>query len=338
MEALVCTQPQTMVRETRPVPAAGPGEVVLKVKALGICGSDIHAFHGRQPMFAYPQVMGHEISAEVVSCGDGVAGFQAGQHVLVIPYKHCGKCVACRRGRTTCCTDLSVMGVHRTGAMQEYIAVEAEYVIASEGIPHEDAALVEPYSISAHAVRRSGVVAGEWALVAGAGTIGLGAADIARGLGAKIILADPNRDRLEAARRNYGFEVCLDPLAEDYAAKLKSITDGDGPVVIIDATGNAQSMNSQMDKLAASGTLVFVGLHNDKVCFDDLAFHKREVNLLGSRAATREDFELVIDLALQGKINLGKLRSQTVRFAGLDQDGFNDLTSPKIVKSVVLFD
>jgi 2-desacetyl-2-hydroxyethyl bacteriochlorophyllide A dehydrogenase len=337
MQALVCARPGVLCREYRSIPEPADGQVLLKVYALGICGSDIHAFYGRQPMFSYPQVMGHEISAEVVSVGTGVSGFAPGQHVVVVPYQHCGQCIACRRGKTNCCSSLSVMGVHRAGAMQEYIVVNSAYLVAVDMIDHKDAAMVEPYAISAHAVRRSGIQPGDQVLVAGAGAIGLGAADICRALGAAVILTETNSERLTAAADRYGFSCCLNPLANDFDEKLKSLTNGDGPVIIIDATGNAASMNSHFDRLAAGGTVVFVGLHNSDVQFNDLAFHKRETTLCGSRGATKPDFQLVIDLAAAGKIRLNQMPSHTVNFAQLDQEQFVRLTSPEVIKSVVLF-
>ncbi|MDU4962562.1 MAG: zinc-binding alcohol dehydrogenase family protein [Sporomusaceae bacterium] len=335
MQALVCEQPGVLRRELRPVPEPAAGQVLVRVRALGICGSDIHAFHGRQPMFSYPQVMGHEISGEVA--GRGAAGFSPGQQVIVIPYRHCGRCIACRRGRTNCCGALSVMGVHRGGAMQEYVAVDADYLLAVEAIEHKTAAMLEPYAIAAHAVSRSGIRAGDQVLVAGAGAIGLGVADICRALGGEVILAETNAKRLAAAVERYGFSTCLNPLTADYAAELERLTHGDGPLIIIDATGNAVSMNSQIGRLAAGGTLVFVGLHTGEVQFDDLAFHKRETTLCGSRGATRADFRLVVDLAAAGKIRPGQLPSHEVDFFRLDQERFLQLTSPEVIKSVVLF-
>lgn len=337
MDAIVCSKPGNLYREKKAIPQPRSGEVLLRVHALGICGSDIHAFHGNQPMFSYPQVMGHEISAEVVQCGESVNDLLPGQQVVVIPYRNCGECIACRRGRSTCCKNLSVMGVHSAGAMQEYVTVSAEYIVPLEGISHADAALIEPYSISAHAVHRSGVKDGEWILVVGAGAIGLGAADISRALGANVILADGNDYRLNSAKSNYGFEHCLNPFRSDYRDEINRITNGDGPTTIIDATGNAASMNSSVDIVAASGTIVFVGLHSGDICINDLAFHKRETTLLASRAASRQDFELVIDLVQKGKLRISCLRSRTVNFSEIDQALFKELTSPEIVKSVVLF-
>lgn len=337
MRAIVCTKPGSLSRTTLPLPVPAAGQALIKVQALGICGSDIHAFHGRQPMFAYPQVMGHEISGQVVSIGASVSTIAPGQHVVVIPYAHCGHCVACRRGKTNCCASLSVMGVHRGGALQEYIVVDEKYLIAVEGLEHKAAAMIEPYSISAHAVRRSGLKSGDQALIIGAGAIGLAAADISRALGAQVMLAETNQERLSLAADRYEFPQCLNPLNKDFDEQLKSMTDGNGPVIIIDATGNPASMNSQIDRLAAGGTIVFVGLHSGEVQFNDLAFHKRETTLCGSRGATKEDFQTVINLAVAGKIRLTQLCSHVVPFDQLDQAQFIKLTSPEVVKTVITF-
>jgi 2-desacetyl-2-hydroxyethyl bacteriochlorophyllide A dehydrogenase len=337
MDALVCIKPGELNKQRLPIPQPGTGEVLLKMQALGVCGSDIHAFHGRQPMMQYPAVLGHELSGEVVACGQGVTQFLIGQQVVVIPYRHCGQCVACRRGRTTCCTSLSVMGVHRGGAMQEYVAVSGDALVAVSGVSHAQAALIEPYAIAAHAVRRSGVTHGDSLLVVGAGAIGLGVADIGRGRGAEVIVAEADPQRLAFAAEQYTFAHVLNPLEDDFDQQLLALTQGDGPQVIIDATGNAASMNSQVARTAAGGTLVFVGLHPGEVCFNDLAFHKRELNLLASRAADREDFATVVTLMQQGKINPEKLCTKEIQFTALDQYQFEQLSQPGNVKSVILF-
>lgn len=338
MDALVCLKPGELVRQRRPIPQPQTGEVLLKMQALGVCGSDIHAFHGRQPMMRYPTVLGHEISAEVIAPGPGVSQFQPGQQVVVIPYRHCGQCAACRRGRTTCCTSLSVMGVHRDGAMQQYITAAADALLAVSGVSHLQAALIEPYAIAAHAVRRSRVADGETLLVAGAGAIGLGVADIARSLGARVIIAETSAQRLAFAAERYGFRELLNPLDAGFEARLLTLTLGDGPRVTIDATGNAASMNDQVARIAAGGSLVFVGLHNGEVCFNDLAFHKRELNLLASRAADSEDFTTVIELMQQGKIRPQQLCTRQIPFSELDQARFDALSQPGNVKSVIVFE
>lgn len=337
MKVLVCVKPGQLSQQRLPIPQPAAAEVLLKMCALGVCGSDIHAFHGRQPMMQYPAVLGHEISAEVVACGQDATRYHPGQQVVVIPYRHCGRCVACRRGRTTCCTSLSVMGIHRTGAMQEYVTVAEDALVAVTGISHLQAALIEPYAIAAHAVRRSGVTQGVSLLVVGAGAIGLGVADIGRSLGAEVIVAEADQQRQAFAAEHYGFAHVLNSLDSGFERQLLALTDGEGPQVIIDATGNPASMNRQVERIAAGGTLVFVGLHTGEVRFNDLAFHKRELDLLGSRAADGEDFIKVITLLQQGKISPEKLCTREIPFTELDQFQFEQLNQPGNVKSVILF-
>ncbi|MCX8985713.1 zinc-binding alcohol dehydrogenase family protein [Citrobacter portucalensis] len=338
MNSWVCEKPGVLQKQRIAIPTPGAGEVLIRMRALGICGSDVHAFHGDQPMFNYPKVMGHEVCGEVVSCGEQVQGMKPGQMVIVIPYKHCGRCYACRRGRTTCCTSLSVLGVHFHGAMQEYIVMDVAQLLVVEDIDAQDAALIEPYAIGAHALSRSGATAKDTLLVVGAGAIGLGIADIAVALGIRVILAEVNEQRLEQAKQRFGFMETLNPQSPNYAAELLALTEGDGPGVIIDATGNAASMNSQFAHLAASGTIVFVGLHKGEVNFTDLIFHKRETTLHGSRAATIEDFKLVIRLMAEKRIHPHCMRDNVLTFDQLSQAKFSDLIQPTNTKSVITFE
>ena len=224
MKVFVCVKPGELSQQRLPIPQPGSAEVLLKMCALGVCGSDIHAFHGCQPMMQYPAVLGHEISGEVVACGQDVTRYHPGQQVVVIPYRHCGCCVACRRGRTTCCTSLSVMGIHRTGAMQQYVTVAEDALVAVTGISPIQAALIEPYAIAAHAVRRSGVSHGVSLLVVGAGAIGLGIADIGRSLGAEVIVAEADPQRQAFAAEQYGFTDVLNSLDSDFDRQLLALT------------------------------------------------------------------------------------------------------------------
>ncbi|WP_147198652.1 zinc-binding alcohol dehydrogenase family protein [Pantoea sp. CCBC3-3-1] len=338
MTTWVCEQPGSLIKKSSPIPQPAAGQALIRLRALGICGTDVHAFRGNQPMFDYPKIMGHEICGEVVKAADDVEHLPIGQAVIVIPYKHCGECYACQRGRITCCTKLSVMGVHYHGAMQEYVAVDAKQLLAVDDIDVRDAALIEPYAIGAHALARSGAKQGDTLLVVGAGAIGLGVADIASALGINIILAEVNEGRLSEACGRFGYLHALNPLAVDYAGRLKAITEGHGPGFIIDATGNAASMNSQVEHLAASGTIVFVGLHKGEISFNDLAFHKRETTMLASRAADIQDFEQVIALMATKRIHPELLRDNIFPFNELSQSAFSDMTQPKNIKTVIEFD
>lgn len=180
MKVLVCEQPTELRYRQRPLPVAAAGEAVIKMIAVGICGTDIHAWSGQQPFFSYPRVLGHEICAEIVSLGDQTAGWRVGQRVAVIPYLSCRRCGACLSGKTNCCENISVIGVHQDGAFCEYLSVPAGNLLAVDDVAPEAAALIEPFAISAHAVRRAALSPDEHLLVVGAGPIGLGVAAIAQ--------------------------------------------------------------------------------------------------------------------------------------------------------------
>ena len=191
MNTLVCTEPGQFAYEDRPALTPAPGYALLKIKRIGICGTDLHAFEGTQPFFAYPRVLGHELAAELVDVG-GVPGFTPGEAVTFIPYFNCGHCVACRAGKLNCCVQMQVCGVHVDGGMAGLLAVPAAALVHGEGLSFDELALVEPLAIGAHGVRRASVQPGEFVLVIGAGPIGLGVMEFARIAGGQVIAIDIN--------------------------------------------------------------------------------------------------------------------------------------------------
>ena len=180
MNVLICQQPKELVWKQREIPIPGDNEALIKIKSVGICGTDIHAWGGNQPFFSYPRVLGHEICGEIVGLGKNIADLKNGQQVAVIPYVACQQCPACKSGRTNCCEKISVIGVHQDGGFSEYLSVPVANILPADGIDPQAAALIEPFAISAHAVRRAAIAPGEQVLVVGAGPIGLGAAAIAK--------------------------------------------------------------------------------------------------------------------------------------------------------------
>jgi threonine dehydrogenase-like Zn-dependent dehydrogenase len=189
MKILTCTTPGKLEYGTAETPQLKPGNALLKIKRIGICGTDLHAFEGTQPFFSYPRILGHELAAEVVEAGD-VKGFEKGEAVTFIPYFNCGYCIACRSGKPNCCANILVCGVHTDGGMAEYLQVPSHLLVHGEGLSFDELALVEPLAIGAHGVRRADVKPGEFVLVIGAGPIGLGIMEFARIAGAKVIAAD----------------------------------------------------------------------------------------------------------------------------------------------------
>jgi 2-desacetyl-2-hydroxyethyl bacteriochlorophyllide A dehydrogenase len=292
MKSIVCQSPGSLRMTQCPIPVAGEEEALIRVRRIGLCGTDMHIFRGTQPFLQYPRVMGHELSGEVVTAP---AGFDlaSGDQVYVMTYLSCGTCVACRQGKTNCCTNIQVLGVHRDGGMAEYLAVPAKFVFKTEGISLDDAAMLEFLAIGLHAVRRGGVHFGQKVLVVGAGPIGVAAALFAQLKGGEITVLDSRADRLAFCNDVLGIErtVIAD---ENDRQMLSAITGGEFFDVVFDATGNIKAMERGLEFVAHGGTYVLVSIVLDRISFADPEFHKRETSLLGSRNATIDDFREVL--------------------------------------------
>jgi 2-desacetyl-2-hydroxyethyl bacteriochlorophyllide A dehydrogenase len=294
MKTLVCTCPGQFDYGEKQRPELQAGQAIIKIKRIGICGTDLHAFEGTQPFFEYPRILGHELSGELVAFDDA-PGFEVGENVSFIPYFNCGKCIACRSGLPNCCAGIKVCGVHMDGGFAEYLSVPSYSLLHGEGLSFDELALVEPLAIGAHGVRRAGVKQGEFVLVVGAGPIGLGIAEFARIAGAKVIVMDINDNRLAFCKERLNVHATINPQATDVVEKLKEVTNGDMPTVVIDATGNLKAINNSFQYMAHGARYVLVGLQKADIVFSHPEFHKREATLMSSRNATREDFEHVID-------------------------------------------
>jgi 2-desacetyl-2-hydroxyethyl bacteriochlorophyllide A dehydrogenase len=300
MKVLTCTSPGAFRYSEEPIPELSKRHAIVKIKRIGICGTDLHAFEGTQPYFNYPRVLGHELAGELIDA-DGADDFKKGETVTLIPYFNCGSCIACRSGAPNCCVNLKVFGVHIDGGMKEYISVPSNSLVHGANLPVEALALVEPLAIGAHGVRRANVRPGEFVLIVGAGPIGLGLMEFANIAGANVIALDVNQQRLEFCRTHLGIRHVINASA-DVVAALKDITNGDMPTVVIDATGNLNAINNSFQYMAHSGRYVLVGLQKGDITFSHPEFHKREGTLMSSRNATRSDFEQVLDAFKTGKI------------------------------------
>jgi len=314
MKGIVCEEiGRFRLRDDLPEPEAGPGEAIVRIRRVGICGTDMHAFKGNQPYFTYPRILGHELAGVIERIGANEAGFEAGDQVAIIPYLHCGTCIACRRGRTNCCVNMRVLGVHVDGGMRERIAVPVTHLVKTEGLTLNQTAVLEPLAIGAHAVRRSGAGRGETVLVIGAGPIGLGVAAFAKLAGARVIAMDLSDDRLAFCRSWAGADHTVN--ASDKPMKrIAVLTDGDFPTIVIDATGSARSMMDALGYVAHGGTLVYVGLVKNDIAFPHPDFHKRETTLMGSRNATREDFARVLEAVRSGAVDADRFITHRAPF------------------------
>lgn len=309
MKALICQEPGVLTLEDREAPQNDENLVKVRVNCVGVCGTDFHIFKGKHPFLEYPRVMGHELSGEVVHAPAG-SSLEAGAPVIFNPYIACGKCVACRRNKPNCCTNISVLGVHSDGGMCEYVNVPEKALYPADGLSMEQAAMVEFLAIGAHGVRRGSVQTGDKVLVIGAGPIGVGAGIFAHNNGADVSFLDMNENRIKTACNivpNAKGHIASDKTLDE----LTAATNGDLFHVVLDATGNAKSMEASINYVCNGGTLVYVSVVKDTITFSDPLFHSREMSIIGSRNATREDFENVMQAMRDGKIPFDKLHTHS---------------------------
>ncbi len=341
MQAIILEQPESLkLIDVDAPPAPQRDEVLVQVKRVGICGTDLHAYEGNQNFFSYPRIMGHELAVEVVEIGetDADLDYAVGDSCCVIPYLNCGVCIACRRGRTNCCTNMQVLGVHIDGGMREQFIVPVDKLLKADGVPLEHLALVEMLCIGAHASNRARIIEGENALVIGAGPIGLATAQFAKLAGADVMMMEVNDTRLAFCRDVLGIEKLID--AKDAPmAQIQSILGSELPTVVFDCTGNSNSMHSAFEYVAHSGTLVLVGHIKGDLTFSDPHFHSHEMTLVASRNATRDDFKWVIDALQQGQVNLSPWITHQASPAQMVKD-FPSWIDPStgVVKAMLTFD
>lgn len=309
-------------------------EVLLKIHNIGICGTDYHAFRGNQPFFTYPRRLGHELGAEIIAVGLGVDAqkYPLSSRVSVEPYLHCGKCSACRRGKTNCCENLEVLGVHSDGGMAEYVKVPAAKVHISTKLTYEQLAIVETLAIGCHAVERAAIEPNDIVLVIGAGPIGLSIIEFARFKGAPIFVIDKDENRLAFCKENYGVTTILKTTEE---LDLQDFMP-EKPTLIFDATGNEHSMNDTVKMVSNGGEIVFVGLHLSNVVFKDTDFHRREITLLSSRNALPSDFKFIIQKMEEGVIDTSKWITHRADFDDMVEQ-FETWLKPesRVIKAVV---
>ncbi len=338
MKTLTCTTPGQFEYSETEKPISQKDQAIIKIKRIGICGTDLHAYEGTQPFFSYPRVLGHELSGELVAV-DGSDEFKIGEAVTFIPYFNCGDCIACRSNKPNCCVKMQVCGVHVDGGMREYLSVPTRTLLHGEGLSFDELALVEPLAIGAHGVRRAGVEKGEFVLVIGAGPIGLGTMEFARIAGAKVIALDINDSRLAFCKDMLKVDHVINALSSNVSAQLSAITGGDMPTVVIDATGSQKAINNAFQYMAHGARFVLIGLQKNELSFSHPEFHKREATLMSSRNATIEDFEHVIRSMKQGLVKPTTYITHQVAFNEV-MDKFEEWLDPKngVIKAMVKMD
>ena len=320
MKRIVLEAPGRFVELQVPAPINGPGEALVRMEKIGVCGSDFHAFAGRHPIYTYPRVLGHELSGVVVEAPDNDKGIRPGDRCAIEPYLSCGTCRACLRGRNNCCEQIRVLGIHVDGGMQEFLAVPVGLLYKSEILSLDQLTLIETLGIGAHAIARSGLKPGEEALIIGAGPIGIAVAQFASVLGAAVYVIEKSEWRRQFVE-SMGYTAS--PTPENRRAE-----------VVFDATGNAEAMGRSLEFVAAGGSLVYVGLTSDPVCINDSLFHRREITLLASRNS-HNLFPRIIRLIEEGKIDTSHWITDRLALSEIPSQ-FQDLcTRQTLIKAIV---
>jgi len=339
MQALQLERPQSFRFIDVPEPAApGPGEAVVRVHAVGICGTDYGGYLGTMPFFSYPRIPGHELGVEVTAVGEGVTHVAPGDRCCVEPYINCQACHACVRGFTNCCERHQTLGVHCDGGLRPLFTVPARKLHRSPRLSAEQNALVETLAIGCHAIDRAAPQAGEAVLVIGAGPIGLSVIEFAKVAGARVIVMDMAPARLEFVRTAMGVaDTVLATGTPDDVAAVSAATGGRMAEVVVDATGSAASMGRALEFCSFGGRLVYVGITQAELAFPHApVMHRRELTLLASRNARSRDFDRIIGLIDNGTIDTKPWITHRIPFERLPEV-FPGLITPAsgVIKAVV---
>lgn len=295
MKAIVVRGAMDMVMEDRPMPQiTAPDQVLVRVHAAGICGSDVHVYHGTNPFAKYPVVLGHEASGEIVETGQAVSDLKAGDSVVFEPIRYCGKCYACRTGHHNVCRELKVLGCIVDGIFQEYVVMPRSqvYQFDASKMTYQQAALCEPYTIGAQATSRGDVQPGDLVLVHGAGPIGLIVADVAKSKGAKVIISEPNEKRLEMAKA-FGLDYPVNPMKQDLDQFISDLTEGEGVNVIFDAAGVPAIIAHAVSQLSPAGRFVPMTFGKEPIPVDFKTVNAKQLTILGTRHQYQKFPEIV---------------------------------------------
>jgi threonine dehydrogenase-like Zn-dependent dehydrogenase len=291
-------------------PAADPQEATMRVRRIGLCGSDLTTYLGKNPMVTYPRIPGHEVAATLEHVPANDLGLKAGMNVTLSPYTSCGKCTSCRQGRFNACRDNQTLGVQRDGALMEFLSVPVEKIYAAP-LPLEELALVEPLTVGCHAVARGLVTAKDTVAVYGCGGVGLGAVAAAAFRDARVVAIDIDDKKLAIAN-DCGARELINTTREDVHARLQEITGGHGPEVIIEAIGRPETYCAAVEEVCFAGRVVYIGYAKENVSFETRLFVQKELDIRGSRNALPEDFREVIRMFEQKRFPTAEAISATV--------------------------
>lgn len=319
------------------IPNAKKGEALLKIKYCGICGSDIATFTGNQPFASYPRVPGHEFSAEIIEIEENSRGLKPGMIVTANPYFNCGHCYSCERGKVNCCESNETMGVQRDGSFQQYITMPIERIYDGKGLSSKTLALIEPFSISYHAVNRGNVQKGDKVLVIGAGAIGIFAMMAAKLRGAEVYITDVFQGRLEKALK-MGADGVINSKRENLQERIKEITNSKGMDVCIEAVGRPETFLACIDSAAFGSKVILIGNGKIETSFNHSILLKKELDVYGSRNSLN-DFVPLIDLVSSGKVKIDNMITNEFELENV-ADAFNTLLNNdgSALKVIINFD
>ncbi len=317
MKTVLIEKPFEIAVTDTEMQVAKEGEAILKVLYCGICGADVASYTGNQPFTTYPRIPGHEFSAQIVSIPENDKGLKVGDIVTANPYFNCGSCYSCQRGFVNCCTDNQTMGVQRDGSFREYIAMPVERIYDGKGLSAKELALVEPFTISYHALHRAAVKPGDKVLVVGAGPIGLFALISAKAQGAEVYVADVLDGRLEKAT-HFGADGVINSTKSDIVEEAMRITNGNGFDVCVEACGQSVTFLNCIDCAAFAANIILIGNGKKETTFLHSILLKKELNVFGSRNSYAKDFREVIDLIASGKVNVLDMVSAVYPMAEAD--------------------
>ncbi|WMJ84925.1 zinc-binding alcohol dehydrogenase family protein [Oscillospiraceae bacterium LTW-04] len=311
MKAVQFPKPWQAQLTTFDAPVCKDGEALIAVKSVGICGSDIGAYRGSNPLVSYPRIIGHEIAGEVISIPENSKGIRPGDHVIVDPYLYCGHCYPCSLGRTNCCTDLKVLGVHVEGGMAQLFAHPAEMLIkVPQDMPWEIVPIAEPLTIALHGLHRANLTSGEHIAIFGAGPIGLLAAMAAIHYGAIPILIDPVGDRLEKAKL-LGIIHTVNPSSVNLIEEIAKITNGRLAEVVMEASGASAAIRDSLNVASNAGRIILTGWPKQDISLPTSLITRKELDIRGARTSAGE-FEEAIDLIYRNKVDVRTILTKTV--------------------------
>lgn len=308
MKAIQITKPGEIQIIDKRKPKVKDGEALLKVLYCGICGADVASYTGNQPFTTYPRIPGHEFSAQIVEIPENARGLKAGDIITCNPYFNCGECYACKRGIVNACHDNQTMGVQRDGSFQKYITMPIERIIDGKGLSSKELALIEPFSISCHALSRAEVKNGDNLLIMGAGPIGLFALIKAKAMGARVLIADMLSSRLDLAMQ-FGADCAVNVKDTNLHTVCADFTNGNGFDVCVEACGAPETFLNCIDESTHGANIILIGNGKRKTTFVHSIILKKELNIFGSRNAFTRDFEELIDLVADGKADILKMVS-----------------------------